>query len=65
VLAFQAGWVEVELCWEVAAFLLQIGHCLLIAAKLMRQASCPFEFSCVVLSTSRASSMAPRAWIWI
>jgi len=45
-------------------FLLQIGHCLLIAAKLIRQASCPFVFSCVVLSTSRASSMAQRAWNW-
>ena len=66
--AFQAraGWVEVELCWEVAVFfyLLQIGHCLLIAARLKRQASCPFTLSCVVLSVSKASSMAPRAWIW-
>ena len=50
--------------WQFPYFLLQIGHCLLVAAKLIRQASCPFVLSCVVLSTSRASSMAPRAWIW-
>ena len=64
--AFQAGWVEVELLWEVAVsfFLLQIGQCLVIDARLMRQAFCPFVLSCAVLSASKASSMAPRAWIW-
>jgi len=49
--------------WQFPFFLLQIGHCLLIAAKLIRQASCLLVFSCVVWSTSRVSSMAPRAWI--
>jgi len=44
--------------WQFPFFLLQMGHCLLIAAKLIRQASCPF-----MLSASKASSMAPRAWI--
>jgi len=49
--------------WQFPFFLLQMGHCLLIAAKLIRQASCPFMLSSAVLSASKASSMAPRAWI--
>jgi len=50
--------------WQFPFFLSQIGHCPRIAVRLIRQASCPFVISCVVLSTSKASSMAPRAWIW-
>ena len=63
--AFQAGWVEVKFVgkWQFPFFLLQMGHCLLIAARLIRQASCPFILSFAVLSASKASSMAPRAWI--
>jgi len=49
--------------WQFPFFLLQIGHCLYIVARLMRQASCPSMLSFAVLSASRASSMAPRAWI--
>jgi len=47
--------------WQFPYFLLQIGHCLLIEAMLIHQASCPFVLSCAVLSASKASSMAPRA----
>ena len=49
--------------WQFPFFLLHIGHCLLIAARFIFQASWPFVLSCVVLSTSKASSMALRAWI--
>jgi len=52
--AFQAGWVEVKLCWKVAVsfFFNQMGHCLIIAARSIRQASCPFMLSFAVLSVS-------------
>jgi len=50
--------------WHFPFFLLQMGHCLLIASRLIRQASCPFMLSFAVLSASKTSSMAPRAWVW-
>ena len=41
-----------------------MGHCLLIVARFVCQSSFPFVLSCMVLSASKASSMAPRARIW-
>ena len=45
-------------------FWLQMGHCLSIVARFMRQASCPVVLCSKVLSVSNASSMASRARIW-
>ena len=50
--------------WQFPFFWLHIGHCLLIVARFVCQSSWPFVLSCMVLSTSKALSMAPRAWIW-
>jgi len=49
--------------WQFPFFLLQMGHCLCIVARFIRQASCPLMLCFTVLSVSSASSMASRAWI--
>jgi len=41
-----------------------MGYCLLIVARFVCQSSCPFVLSCIVLSASKVSSMAPRARVW-
>ena len=50
--------------WQFPFFLLQMGHCLNINARLMRQASCPSVLWFALWSVSNASSMASRARIW-
>ena len=43
ILALKAGWVQMEMCWEMAISFLFVTdqHCLCINARFMRQASCP------------------------
>ena len=44
--------------------MLHMWYYLLIVARFVRQSSCPFVLSCMVLSASKASSITLRAWIW-
>ena len=50
--------------WQLPFFLLQMGHCLYIMARFVRQASCPLRTWGVLLSVSSASSIASKARIW-
>ena len=50
--------------WQLPFFLLQMGHCLYILARFVRQASCPLRAWSTLLSMFSASSIASRARIW-
>ena len=66
VLTLKTGWVQVELCREVAVAFLLIADGALsdIMARFVRQASCPLRAWGPLLSVLSASSIASKARIW-